>query len=872
MFRKLSLVLVFVLGAVSVGVSALGLGEIKLESGLNQPLKAEIELFSPEGMSEFEVAATLASRAEFEKAGIDYLGFLRELRFKTVKRGPERLVVEITTRQPIKEPFLNFLVELNWPKGRMLREYTLLLDPPVFSESRSSTVNQASSLAQQTTQTYTPPARQTTRSISSGTSTPPSQQPVFSGTSYGPVGNAETLWRISTKVRPTNATIHQTLVALFRANPDAFLNGDINLLKEGAVLDIPSASEIASTPHRAALQDMVARLRGGSRDTVLDTSGRSSSNQRATRGGDRLRLSSPGSSSGDSSGASVNGQQVNRLKSELASTKEAAATLEAENEELRRKLQDALGKLEDQQSSAVDVDSTAGAALANQDDVFASEETTDESLTDTMDSSIDDSMMEDDASTSDSTVEDSVTESSMDDMTSSDSMTDDAVESTSSQSEVDDTVADTKADTSPSQPKSSLSQPPQASEAWYENIYILAGAGGLVILLIVLAVFWKMRQRMSDEDFQDDLVGTTKSSGFDTEESIDMPDVGDDLLGDLDSDDVFDDDSSTDADPLGEADIYIAYGKYDQAEKLLKEAIEQHPERSDLKVKLLECFAETKDQSAFEEFENLHSDVWASDSDAARQVSELKAQAWPGESSVEDEFELPSTEEIFGEEEPDLTSDDDFSLDDLDTESDISLDDMDEPDIGGEDESFDTDDMDFNIDDDSSSDAAASLDDDDFSLDDDTSDLGGDDDISLDLDDDDVSLDSESLDDAIDLDAGADDDLASMDLDADVDLGDTDLGGSDLGGADLGSSDDDLGGDLDLDGDMDLDGDFDLDDDDGLDDDLMDGTDEASTKLDLARAYIDMGDTDGAKEILNEVVEEGNEAHKNEAMSLLQKI
>ncbi len=859
MFRKLSLVLVFVLGTFSVGVSALGLGEIKLNSGLNQPLKAEIELFSPEGMSEFEVAASLASRAEFEKAGIDYLSFLRDIRFKTVKQG-EKLFIEVTTRQPIKEPFLNILVELNWPKGRMLREYTMLLDPPVFSQSKSSTVNQATSQPSATQQPTT------TRSVAQPRqSTAVERKAVFSGESYGPVGNAETLWGIATQVKPGNATIHQTLVALYRANPEAFLNGDINLLKQGAVLDIPSAEQIASTPQRAALQDMVARLRGGSRDSVLDTSGRQSSSQQATRSGDRLRLATPSSSSsGEQSGSSVNGEQVSNLRSELAQTKEAAATLEAENEELRRKLQDALSKLEQQDSSAVNLDSTTGAALANQDDVFANEEpdlSEDETATSeqsSMESAQDASQGSDDAMLPPTESDDSALDSSV--------QTDESMAARSDDEPKPDMENQTKSESKPAstKPSSSLSRPPK-STSWYdEPLYLYGSIALIVVLLGAFAVFWKMRQRMSEEEFQDDLVGSTKGSGFDTEESMDMPDVGDDLLGDLDSDDVFDEDSSSDADPLGEADIYIAYGKYDQAEKLLKEAIEQHPERTDLKLKLLECFGETKDKTSFEEFESIHNDVWAADSDAARQVSEIKSQAWPGETSVDDEFELPSTEEIFGDDEPssDVELDDDFSLDDLDTESEVSLDEtLEQSEIGGEEQDFDTDDLDFDINE-SASDTDTSADKDEFSLDDESFDLDTEgDDLNLDLDDD-LGSDSDLAD------ASADE----ISLDLDDDSLDTSLDIESEDSSATASLEDDLDADLDLSGDMDLDGDFDLDDDDSLDDDLMDGTDEASTKLDLARAYIDMGDTDGAKEILNEVVEEGSEAHKNEALGLLEKI
>ncbi len=843
MFRKLSLVLVTVLVTFSLGVRALGLGEIKLKSGLNQPLKAEIELFSPEGMSEFEVAASLASMTEFEKAGIDYFGYLKNIRFKTIKGPNDTLKIEVTTRQPVKEPFLNFLVELNWPKGRMLREYTLLLDPPIFAENKASTVDQATSAPAQVQARPT----QTTRAYQPETTSSPSDTPVFSGESYGPVGEAETLWRIATKVRPSGATIHQTLVALYRANPQAFVNKDINLLKKGAVLTVPGGSEIASIPHRAALQDMVARTRGNQRDTILDTSGRTTSSRNVVRGEDRLRLAAPEDGEGTSSGSGTGStQQVSTLRNELVRTKEAAATLEAENEELRRKLQEALTQLE-QKSSAVDVESTAAAALANRDRVFADDETT----TDDLDSETSE------ASSSELSSDQSDTALNTSDSQNNRVQTgDDATDDTSSQSSS--SIADnanptgTSDSTSPSpvsqqtneRPSSSLStsSPPQSSSLFDDPLYMYGALGLVVVLLGAFLVFWRMRQRMSDEEFQDDLVISAQGSSFDTEESIDMPDVGDDLLGDLDSDDVFEEDGGTEADPLGEADIYIAYGKYDQAEKLLMDAIDAQPDRTDLKVKLLECYAENKEKDKFDAVENQFNDIWDEDADAAEQVRNIKVQAWPDEASLDDEFELPSTEEIFGDDDQGSDNfDDEFSLDDLDTESDVSLeDDIGTPEIGGEEASFETDDLDFDLDAETDSSTAAE---DDFSLDDEllsleteepeaaSSDLG-----NLDFD----EMETES----------SVDDIQDTDLDSDLDL-------------DLDATDD-----LDLD----LDSEFDLEDEDSLDDDIVDGTDEASTKLDLARAYIDMGDTDGAREILNEVVEEGSEAHKNEALSLLEKI
>lgn len=111
---------------------ALGLGELKLNSALNEPLDAEIALLNAGEIGGEELLAGLATEADFARAGIDRDFFLAFLRFRTVLNG-DNAVIKITSRRPVREPYLNFLVELQWPAGRMLREYTLLFDLPVFT-------------------------------------------------------------------------------------------------------------------------------------------------------------------------------------------------------------------------------------------------------------------------------------------------------------------------------------------------------------------------------------------------------------------------------------------------------------------------------------------------------------------------------------------------------------------------------------------------------------------------------------------------------------------------------------------------------------------------------------------------------------------
>jgi pilus assembly protein FimV len=113
----------------SAWTPALGLGEITLHSALNQPLRADIALVDAAGLEESELSVNLATADEFSRAGVDRVFFLDNLKFTPVLRGKRRLI-QVTSSKPVSEPFLNFLVQLNQPNGRLLREYTVLIDPP----------------------------------------------------------------------------------------------------------------------------------------------------------------------------------------------------------------------------------------------------------------------------------------------------------------------------------------------------------------------------------------------------------------------------------------------------------------------------------------------------------------------------------------------------------------------------------------------------------------------------------------------------------------------------------------------------------------------------------------------------------------------
>ncbi len=277
---SLALILVF-----SSEVWAIGLGNINLDSALNEPLRAEIQLLSatPEELASLEV--TLASAETFDRYGIDRPFYLQELQFNILSTSPNGPVVQIRSRSPITEPFLTFLVEANWPSGRLLREYTVLLDPPTYTPpaaqrpqqveaprraapTDSARIERQPEPAQQ--QRATPPAqpRVTPPPSPPRETTPrPAADPVadtqtvddtpYSTTSSGDVyvERGQTLWGIAARMRPdSRLTMNQTMLAIFEANPEAF-DGNINRLKAGVSLRIPSADEIFRIDRTSALNE-----------------------------------------------------------------------------------------------------------------------------------------------------------------------------------------------------------------------------------------------------------------------------------------------------------------------------------------------------------------------------------------------------------------------------------------------------------------------------------------------------------------------------------------------------------------------------------------------------------------------------------------
>lgn len=224
---------------------ALGLGEITLHSALSQPLDAEIELLNIGDLTDSELKVRLAPAEVFSRSGVDRLYFLNDLRFTPLLRGG-RSVIRVVSAQPVREPYLNFIVEVVRPNGQLYREYTLLLDPPGSSSYRTLAAAPAPPrLAPPAPSQVSPAPVSTPREL------PRAEQ----GQRYAVV-SGDSLWKIAARLRAEGSTRGQQALMndILALNPSAFSNGDSNRLLAGAELLLPDAALTTAAPVAAPVE------------------------------------------------------------------------------------------------------------------------------------------------------------------------------------------------------------------------------------------------------------------------------------------------------------------------------------------------------------------------------------------------------------------------------------------------------------------------------------------------------------------------------------------------------------------------------------------------------------------------------------------
>ncbi|WNF48278.1 FimV/HubP family polar landmark protein [Pseudomonas sp. SG20056] len=923
--------------ALSSGMAhALGLGEVTLQSALNQPLVAEIELLEVRDLASNEVIPTLASPEAFNKAGVDRQFFLTDLKFTPVLKANGKSVIRVTSSKPMREPYLNFLVEVLWPNGRLLREYTLLLDPPLYTPQSvipaTAQMPVATPAPAPRVQTPAPaprPATAAVQPVSPAAPAAPAAKPL-EGNEYKTTAN-DTLWEIAQRAR-SGGSVHQAMLAIQDLNPDAFIGGNINRLKSGQVLRLPDEQQVKSRAQGEALAQVAeqnAAWREGRSVAAsarqLDATKRTSAAATPAKveTGDSLKLVA--ADSGKATAGSDKGAADSKaLTDKLAVTQESLDSSRRENDELKGRmtdLQSQLDKLQRLIQLKDDQMAKLQADLAAQGQVPAVAPAVPETpVAETPVAPVEPAP---EAAPQDPAAAAPVVPAATGE-TDFNYSEEPAVQPEAAAPVAVEPAPIAAPEPAPVTPAAPVVEAPVVAEPQAESSAIddllanpmllgAAGGGALLVLLVALMMLSR-RNALKEAELQESLAADEGSS--DLGAGLDLPDdsfagMADDLDGqqaDLPSEERV---TAQTGDALGEADIYIAYGRFPQAAELLQGAINDEPQRSDLRLKLMEVYAEMGDRNGFARQDSELREIGGS----AAELDQIKARypamavaagaGLAAAAAAEENLDSFSLDDLaLDEPSPKAATGDqddafDLSLDDLESELDrdlqaagntASLDDLDSLSLD--------DDLDFS----SPVEQADSKDDDlgfDLSLPESSDsglDLSGDlADFSLDLDSPDkpaaaaeddflLSLDDEPSAAPVVAEPGFDlpDEQASgdFDLSADFDLSLNEEAPAQPSSDSFAAQLDEVSAELDLLSD-------DLDQPAGLDEpasaatssmdndddfDFLSGTDETATKLDLARAYIDMGDTEGARDILDEVITEGNEGQQSEARELIAKL
>ena len=332
--RKLVLAIAAASALSSGMAQALQLGEMTLKSKLNQPLSVEIELLDVGGLTAAEITPSLASSQAFVDAGVDRQAFLNDLTFTPVVNPNGRSVVRVTSSKPLPDSYVRFLLQVQWPNGRLMRDYSVLLDPAKFDQPASAPAASA------------PSPR---------LSAPASTAPAVSKAAQHTTTARDTLWEIAEKNR-NGASVQQTMLAIQALNPDAFIDGNINRLKTGQVLRLPDRVQATSLPQPQAIAEVSAQnaaWRQGRRSATNQAAGKQQLDAtRRTQAGnapastnakDNLSLVSAEAAKKGGQGKAGDGQA---LSDKLAMTQEELDTTRRDNAELKSRAADLQSQLD----------------------------------------------------------------------------------------------------------------------------------------------------------------------------------------------------------------------------------------------------------------------------------------------------------------------------------------------------------------------------------------------------------------------------------------------------------------------------------------------------------------------------------------------
>lgn len=595
-------------------VFAAGLGKLNVMSGLGEPLKADIELLSVTAEELSTISAAIASTEAYTNQGIDKPASHNDIKIQVTKNARGVPVLKLNSVQPITDAFLDMLIQVDWSSGRLLREYTLLLDPPGYnSESQGSTTQLPSSSTN--TQTATPSTSGSTEAVvggakaaPSGVSKPKKSNVVKPGVVQAPptpvqdVANTEyttergdTLAKIAQEMKPEGVSLEQMLVGLYQANPKAFDGNNMNRLKVGQIVRAPSAEQLESTTKKAAAKEVrvhsanwnayknklagIVAESAGTEDAAptQSSSGKvmaaeDKATPPATGPRDVVKLSATDSAAKNGTGDKALHDKVIALQEEsiakdnaLKEAQGRTADLEKQIEDMKKLMAlkyDAMAKI---QSDAANQPKAEPATPAPADSAPAQAEAP-QPLTNPT--------------------------------------TNAPAESTPPAQPEAATPATPKPPVAPVVP-APVAETPSFVDGVLQNVdtTTLGFAGGGLALLGAVWLYLRNKRKKNLTSFEEGIMtsgglkantvfGNTAGGTVDTGDTSFLTDFSQSTSGGMiDSHDV---------DPIAEAEVYMAYGRDAQAEEILKDAIVKEPKRYELHLKLLEIYQASGNTSAFE--------------------------------------------------------------------------------------------------------------------------------------------------------------------------------------------------------------------------------------------------------------------------------
>jgi pilus assembly protein FimV len=608
------------------------LGRLTVLSGLGQPLRAEIEIVSLQRGEAETLAAQLATQEAFRQANIEFSPTLQNLRFAVERRPNNRYVINMTSTTPVNDPFLDVLVELSWAAGRLVREYTFLLDPQEFKPQAQAQVTppaaaprpveppRAAAPAQAAPTEE--PKPEAPKAEAPAPAPAPAQAPIAAakpaadGATYT-VARGDTLGRIAQQYRPEGVTLQQMLTALYRANQDAFVGRNMNRLRSGRILSIPDAATVQGIPaqeanavvvaqwqewnaYRAQLAAAVAAGPARQDGPAQGAGGRITARvtEKPPAGGpqDRLQIAQadPANAANAAGRAAAKADDSAARERALKEAQGRVVALEKNVKDLERLLDlknQELARLQEQAKASKAAPAPKPAAKAPE---VAKPEPVKPEPAPVIAKADPAPKVEAPAPKPEpARVEVPKPEAPK-------------AEAPKVEAPKPEPVTPPVVAAEPPKPAPAPAPAPVAETGILDDLtsflgdnllYVGGGAAGILALVGGLVA---MRRRKAAQ-LEDSLIGATQadaSSVFgstggrsvDTGNSV-QTDFSQGGIGAIDTDEV---------DPVAEADVYMAYGRDAQAEEILKEALQKDPNRHAVRVKLLEIYAARKDQKAFE--------------------------------------------------------------------------------------------------------------------------------------------------------------------------------------------------------------------------------------------------------------------------------